>query len=228
MNGGGPSPHLVQRITMDLEVSVAHASGQFRVMLWQWTSQLLTTGPVGYPYVWVVTMLAPDSVSSRLDVCCVRNQTGLLVLGRHIEGLSNAGCYSVSLRFWDSSPWRISGEQMRASMLIGGRGMPWTSQAADHSPSGISLWLSGYGIGSVSSRLGASCVWNPVGLLVSGRHIGGPYPVQCVSQPVSDCSIPPTGGLLENRRAHRVRIGGGRGMQWTSQPADHSGSVISL
>ena len=44
-------------------------------------------------------------------------------------------------------------------------GMRRTSQPADRSISGISLWLSGHGAGA------ASRVQNPLGLLVAGRQI---------------------------------------------------------
>ena len=54
--------------------------------------------------------------------------------------------------------------------LIRGRGIQWTSQPADCSPSGISLWLSGYCDCSVSSRLDPSCIENLQGLVVLGRH----------------------------------------------------------
>ena len=88
----------------------------------------------------------------------VWNPVRLLALRHYTGGSSGMDHQSACLWLFNSFPWRINGEQARASdpgrrMLIRGRGMQWTDQPADHSASGISPWLSGYGDGSVSSGL---------------------------------------------------------------------------
>ena len=67
-------------------------------------------------------------------------------------------------------------------VLIGARVIEWTSQSADRSDREISLWLSGYGAGLVSSRSYGRAVSNVTVVATLMAR-----PVRCVNLRVCDC-----------------------------------------